>query len=73
MKSVLNFCKVNFALKWFLFGSLKYGYGDFSDFVNYLPFRFYRNLTAEIQQSRPHTLPGVALRVERGHDSYICE
>ena len=28
MKSVLTYALVNFALRWFLFGSLKYGCGD---------------------------------------------
>ena len=28
MKAVLNFRTVNFALRWFLFGGLKYGCGE---------------------------------------------
>ena len=30
-----------------------------SNFVNYLPFRFYRHLTTEKQQCRPRRLPGI--------------
>ena len=35
-----------------------------SDFVNYLPFGFYRHLTIEKQLCRPHRLPGIAYPFE---------
>ena len=40
-----------------------------SDFVNYLPFRFYRHLITEKQLCRPRSLPGIAypFELERGH------
>ena len=46
-----------------------------SDFVNYLPFGFYRRLTTEKQLCRPRRLPGIAypFELERGRIPYLRE
>ena len=54
------FTLVNFALRCFLFSSLKYGCGDSPQTVNYLPSRFHRHLTIEKQWCRTCRLPGIA-------------
>ena len=70
MKSVLNFhtgklCSEAVSLRQSEIRVWRFS----SDFVNYLPFGFYRHLTTEKQLCMPRRLPGIAypIELERGH------
>ena len=65
MKSVLHFCTGELCSEVVSFRRTEIRVWRLSsDFVNYLPFEVFRRLTTEKQRCRPHTLPGIAYRLE---------
>ena len=76
MKSVLNFCTGKLCSKVVSFWWSEIQVWRLSsDFVNYLPFGFYRCVTTEKQLCRPRRLPGIAypFEFERGRIPYVRE